>query len=146
MPGLHASTRIIAPSAVRPTDYELLALASRLTTATGLTNIVNITGDGVCGGVSLRVKVVPDGAPTLVLEFEVDGEAQIDEPIYTSLNTWSDALRVLAQNRDGNTIGHTVLIPCNIVFETSFRCGLRCTVSGGAAGEIEGVVPIGDHI
>ena len=146
MPGLHASTLIIAPTAVKPTDYELLALASRLTTATGLTNIVNISGDGACAGVHLRVKVVPDGAPTLVLEFVVDGATQIDEPIFTALNTWSDALRVLAENRDGNTVGHTVFIPCNIVYEKSFRCGLRCTVSGGAAGEIEGLVAIGDHI
>lgn len=144
--GLSASSEIAAPTAVKPTDYELLPYASRITTATGLNNIVNITGDGMLHEVVLRVKVVPDGSPTLLLEFVVDGQSQIDEPIYTALNTWADRLRVLAENRDGNTVGDTVRIPVNIVFETSLRVGLRCTVGAGAAGEIEGVVPWGDHI
>jgi hypothetical protein len=144
---LSASTEIAAPTAVAATDAVLLPFASRITTTTGLTNIVNVaSGNGRLTEVVLRVKVVPDGAPTVVLEFVVDGQTQVDEPIYTAANVWSAALTVLAENRDGGTVGHTVRIPVAITFLTSLRVGLRTTVAGGAAGEVEGVAPYGDLI
>ena len=143
---LEASSEVAAPTAVRATDAKLVASASRLTSSTGVTNVVNIvSGSGRVREIHLRVKVVPDGAPTLLLEQEVDGQTQVDEPIYTAANLWSDVLRVLAENRDGNTIGHTVRIPVEMVFLTSLRIGLRTTVAG-TAGEIEAVVPQADFI
>ncbi len=135
-----STTESVAPTLVRPTKPLLVATATRSLSGTGLTDIVNFSGQGKLQEVVLFVKTAPTGSPTALLQAAIDGQTKITlATLYNAGIVWPDAVRGFGVIGDGDAIGDLMRFPLPTDFNTSCVITLEVTIAG-SAGEIVGSV------
>ena len=114
------------------------AAVNRSLSATGSTDIVNVTEAGKLLGILLNVTAGVTGTPTMRLEIVVDGGTQENIPIYTASNTWEDFFRRLVgamsavNSIDGDTGSNAVYLLLDCLYDTSLVVRVNTTTAGSA--------------
>ena len=103
---------------------------------TGLTNVVNVTEEGILSAIGILVATGPGGSITAALEIQVDGQTTESIAIYTAGITFQPAIRGWNTMGDGAGApggGNSVLmIPVGLAYQTSLRVGINVTVAGSS--------------
>ena len=122
-------------------DVQLATISDALT-ATGVTNAVNATEQGILLGIYLRLTAAPDGSPISNLEIVIDGGSTRTIAMWNGSAVWVPAgIRLFSS--DGRSGGNAVSDIAQILIGTKYKTSLRVGHNIATATSSTGALDIG---
>jgi len=115
-----------------------ISTLSKSLTATGSTDVVNVTEAGVLSAIGIRTTAAADGTPTMTLDITIDGGTTQHLKVYTAATSFDPSLVAFNLNgTSGAGAANGVVLVLGTAYKTSLQVAANVTGASTSTGTVQ---------